>query len=117
MRRISSLAVLLVLAALALPAAAPAAPTAAHEGNAIVVVSGDVTVPRGETVDGIYIASGDLHLAGKVDGDVVLASGDATVSGRIDGDLVTFGGRAHLLPRAYVSGDVRYGDEHPLVSG
>jgi hypothetical protein len=117
MRRISSLAVLLVLAALALPVPAPAAPTAAHKGDAIVVVSGDVTVPRGETVDGIYIASGDLQLAGEVDGDVVLASGDATVSGRIDGDLVTFGGRAHLLPRAYVSGDVRYGDERPIVSG
>lgn len=117
MRRISSLAVFIALAAPALPATASAAPTAAHEGDAIVVVSGDVTVPRGETVDGIYIAGGDLTLAGKVDGDVVLASGDATISGRIDGDLVTFGGQARLLPRAYVSGDVRYGGEHPLVSG
>jgi hypothetical protein len=117
MRRASPLVVLIALAALALPAVAFAAPTAAHDGDAIVVVSGDVTVPRGETVDGVYIASGDLNLAGRVDGDVVLASGNATVSGRIDGDLVTFGGQARLLPRAYVSGDVRYGDEHPLVSG
>src|SRR6476646_2535458 len=117
MRRVSSLVVLIALAAPALPAAAGAAPTSQHEEDAIVVVSGDVTVPRGETVDGIYVASGDVRVAGKVDGDVVLASGAATVSGRIDGDLVTFGGQARLLPRAYVSGDVRYGDERPIVSG
>jgi cytoskeletal protein CcmA (bactofilin family) len=117
MRRVSSLLVLVAIAALALPAAAPAARTSDHEEDAIVVVSGDVTVPRGETVDGIYIASGDLTLAGNADGDVVLFAGDATVSGRIDGDLVTFGGQARLLPRAYVSGDVSYGDERPIVAG
>jgi cytoskeletal protein CcmA (bactofilin family) len=117
MRRISSLVVLIAIAALALPAAASAADTTHNEEDAIVVISGDVTVPRGETVDGIYIVSGDLRLAGRVDGDVVLAAGDATVSGRIDGDLVTFGGQARLLPRAYVSGDVRYGDERPIVAG
>lgn len=114
MRRASSLA-LIALAALALPAVAPAQ-TANNEEDAIVVISGDVTVPRGETVDGVYIASGDLRLAGRVDGDVVLFAGDATVSGRIDGDLVTFGGQARLLPRAYVGGDVTYGDERPIVA-
>jgi cytoskeletal protein CcmA (bactofilin family) len=117
MRRIPSLLVLIVLAALALPEAAPATRTADHEGDAIVVVSGDVTVPRGETVDGIFVASGDVRLAGRADGDVVLFSGDAVVSGRIDGDLVTFGGQARLLPSAFVSGDVRYGDERPIVAG
>jgi cytoskeletal protein CcmA (bactofilin family) len=120
MRRASSLLVLVAIAALAVLAALPAAVSAAEisdrEEDAIVVVSGDVSVPRGETVDGIYIASGDLRLAGRVDGDVVLFAGDATVSGRIDGDLVTFGGQARLLPRAYVGGDVRYGDERPIVS-
>ncbi|HEY6729974.1 MAG TPA: polymer-forming cytoskeletal protein [Solirubrobacterales bacterium] len=117
MRRLSSLFVLIAIAALALPAAAAAAQTTDREGDAIVVVSGDVTVPRGETVAGIYIASGDLRLTGEVDGDVVLFAGDATIAGRIDGDLVTFGGQARLLPSAYVSGDVRYGDERPIVSG
>lgn len=116
MRRISPFLVLIALAALALPAVAPAE-TASNEEDAIVVISGDVTVPRGETVDGVYIASGDLLLAGRVDGDVVLAAGDATVSGRIDGDLVTFGGQARLLPRAFVGGDITYGDERPLVAG
>jgi len=113
MRRIWPL--VLASAILALPAPA-AAQTGDHEGDAIVVVSGDVTVPRGETVDGIVVASGDVRVAGHVDGDVVLFSGDALVGGRIDGDLVTLGGQARLLPRAYVGGDVRYGDDRPIVS-
>lgn len=117
MRRVSSLVVLVALAALALPAVAPGADTSNDDEDAIVVISGDVSVPRGETVDGVYIVSGDLRLAGRVDGDVVLLAGDATVSGRIDGDLVTLGGEARLLPRAYVGGDITYGDEEALVAG
>jgi hypothetical protein len=100
MRRVSSLVVLVALAALTLPAIGLAADTSSNEEDVIVVISGDVSVPRGETVDDIYIASGDLRLAGRVTGDVVLFAGDATVSGRIDGDLVTFAGQARLLPRA-----------------
>jgi cytoskeletal protein CcmA (bactofilin family) len=116
MRRLSSLAVLAVLAALALPAAA-AAQTSGHTEDAIVVVSGDVVIPRGDMVDGVVVVSGDVRVAGRVDGDVVLFSGDALVSGRIDGDLITFGGQARLLPRAFVGGDVRYADERPVVAG
>jgi hypothetical protein len=116
MRRLSSLAVLLSLLALALPALAPAQ-TSGREEDAIVVISGDVNVPRGHSVDGVFVVSGDLRLSGHVDGDVVLISGDALVSGRIDGDLITFGGQARLLPRAFVGGDVRYADERPVVAG
>jgi cytoskeletal protein CcmA (bactofilin family) len=116
MRRISSLVVLFLLAALALPAAT-AAQTSGHEENAIVVISGNVDVPRGETVNGVFVISGDVRIAGRVDGDVVLVSGDAVVKGRIDGDLITIGGQARLLPPAFVDGDVRYGDERPIVAG
>lgn len=117
MRRASSLVVLIALGLLALPTTVLGARTAGSDSETIVVIVGDVTVPRGETVDGIVVVSGDVHLAGRSEGDVVLVSGDAVVSGRIEGDLVTIAGRAHLLPRAYVSGDVTYSDETPLVSG
>jgi cytoskeletal protein CcmA (bactofilin family) len=116
MRRVSSLVVLVLLVAMALPAASPAQ-TSDHEQDAIVVISGDVDVARGETVDGIVVVSGDVRVIGHVTGDVILVSGDATVSGRIDGSLVTFGGQARLLPRAFVSGNVHYGDERPIVAG
>jgi cytoskeletal protein CcmA (bactofilin family) len=116
MRRVSSLAALFLLTLLALPAGA-AAQTSDHEGDAIVVISGDVSVPRGESVDGIVVVRGDVRLAGHVDGDVVLISGDALIAGRIDGSLVTIGGQARLLPSAFVAGNVHYGDERPVVAG
>lgn len=116
MSRLSSFIVLIALGALALPATAGAGARSDH-GDAVVVISGDVTVPRGETVDGVVVASGDVRIAGRSDGDVVVFSGDALISGRIDGDLVMASGQARLLPSAYVSGDVTYGDERPIVAG
>lgn len=117
MRRVSFLVALVALAALALAGQAAGASRAGESGDSVVVISGDVTVPRSETVDDIVVVDGDVTLRGHAEGDVVLFSGDALVSGRIDGDLVTFGGQARLLPRSFVGGDVRYGDERPEVAG
>jgi hypothetical protein len=115
LRRASLVAVSLVLLALAVPVSAPAA--SAEDGDdAIVVISGDVDVARGERVDGVYIASGDARIAGFVDGDVVVLSGDVTLAGTIDGDLVIGDGLARLLPRARVTGDVNYADERPELA-
>jgi cytoskeletal protein CcmA (bactofilin family) len=116
LRRASSVAAVLAIAALVAPAAAGAAGTGGHSGDAVVVISGDVTVPRGETVKGVYIAHGDARIAGRVDGDVVVFSGDVVVSGTIDGDLFTAGGQAHLLRTAEVTGDVDYGNDRPQVA-
>ena len=117
MRRVPPLVVLVLAGLLALSATAAAAEIGDRDDDAVVVISGDVTVARGEVVDGIVVASGDARLAGRSNGDVVLFSGDAVVSGIIEGDLITFGGTARLLPRARVTGDVRYGDERPVVAG
>jgi hypothetical protein len=111
----AAFAALLAILALAVPATASAG-TAAHRDDAIVVISGDVTVPVGKTVEGVFIASGDARILGRVDGDVVVASGDALVGGTISGNLITFGGHARLLRSARVDGDVRYGDQRPDVS-
>jgi cytoskeletal protein CcmA (bactofilin family) len=108
--------VILAAMALAAPAAASAASAGGEAEDAVVVVSGDVVVGRGETVDGVFIANGDARIAGHVDGDVIVLSGDAIVSGTIDGDLFTATGEARLLPSAEVSGDVGYGDQRPRVA-
>ncbi len=115
LRRASSLAALLAFLAIAAPAPAGAA-AGGHNEDAIVVISGDVTVARGETVDGVYIASGDARIDGRVAGDVVVLSGDVVLAGTIEGDLYTASGLARLLPSAVVTGDVNYADEHPVVS-
>ena len=102
--------------ALAAPAAASAADTGAKPGDPVVVIAGDVAVARGETVDSVFIASGDARIAGDVAGDVIVLSGDVTVSGRIEGDLFTASGEARLLPSAEVTGNVEYNDEHPQIA-
>jgi hypothetical protein len=114
--RYSLLTALLAFLALAAPALAGAANTVGHHDDAIVVISGNVTVARGETVAGVYVASGDARIDGRVAGDVVVLSGDVVVSGTIDGDLFTASGLARLLPSAEVTGDVSYADKHPDVS-
>ncbi|MFN8217583.1 MAG: polymer-forming cytoskeletal protein [Solirubrobacterales bacterium] len=123
LRRLSSILVLLAAVALAMPAAAPASRmmghgpgTAGHAGDAIVVVAGDVVVRRGETVESVFVVSGDVTVAGRVDGPVTVLSGDVTVAGAVDGDLFLASGRARLLPSARVTGDVRYGDEEPTIA-
>jgi cytoskeletal protein CcmA (bactofilin family) len=113
MRRVSFLVVLVALASFLLPAGA----AAAANSQPVVVVYGDVHIDEGEGVDGIYIASGDLRLDGGADGDVVVFSGDVTIGGRVNGDVIAFDGQVNLLPSAFVEGDVRYGDEQPLISG
>jgi cytoskeletal protein CcmA (bactofilin family) len=112
MRRVS----VLVAALLALLALAPAAEGQGPSDEAIVVINGDVTVERGQVVEGVFIVDGDARIAGRVDGDVAIASGNATVAGRIDGNLVTISGQARLLPTASVGGDISYGDERPIVA-
>jgi hypothetical protein len=117
LRRIAPpLAIAAALIALAVPAAAPAASARGGDRDAIVVIVGDVAVARGEVVDGVYIASGDARIAGRVDGDVVVFSGDVTVSGTIDGSLVVTDGVTRLLPGAEVADDVVYGDERPAIA-
>lgn len=115
LRGLSSLVALLATLALIAPAAG-AAGAGGGEGDTVIVVAGDVSVPRGESVDGIVVGSGDVRIAGEVDGDVIVFSGDVLLSGRIEGDLFTADGRARLLPSAEVTGDVQFGDEHPRVA-
>lgn len=105
---------LLALLLFAVPAAA--APLGGDGEDAIVVISGDVAVEPGETVEDVVVIDGDVRIAGRVDGDVILVAGDALISGRIDGDLVTVAGRGQLLPRARIDGDLIYGEEEPRLA-
>jgi cytoskeletal protein CcmA (bactofilin family) len=115
-RRLLFVASLLALAALSAPVAASGASAGNDGDDPVVVISGNVTVERGETVEGVFIASGDARIAGRVDGDVVVFNGDVLLSGTVDGDLFTATGKARLLPSAEVTGDLSYSDEHPQIA-
>lgn len=114
-RRAPFLAAVLAALALALPAAASAG-TTSDDGDTVVVIVGNATVPAGKVAEGVFVASGDARIAGRVKGDVIVANGDTLVAGSVEGDVVNFSGRARLLRSARVGGDVRYGEEHPVVS-
>lgn len=116
LRRSSLAAALLVLTALVAPAASAASAVENHDDEPIVVVSGDVSVTRGEVTGGVFVLSGDVRVAGRVSGDVVVLDGDVLLTGRVDGDVFTAAGTARLGPSAVVTGDVQYGDERPTVS-
>lgn len=116
LRRPASLLIaLLALLALASPAGAGAG-TRGEADEPIVVIVGDVTVPKGKVVEGVFVASGDARIAGRVDGDVLVFAGDALVSGTIDGDLTVLDGHATLTRSARVDGDVHYSSQRPTVS-
>jgi hypothetical protein len=95
---------------------APAAATAAEGEDAIVVVNGAVTVERGRVVKGVFVANGDVEVAGTVTGDAFVASGDMLITGEVEGDVVALTGQARVGPRAVIGGDLVYADEEPEVS-
>ena len=81
-----------------------------------VVITGGVVVPAGQTAGDVVVLDGTVSIAGHATGDVVSVSGPVRVTGRVDGDLIAVSDRAFLGPAARVGGDLRYGDESPVLA-
>ncbi|WP_028059864.1 bactofilin family protein [Candidatus Solirubrobacter pratensis] len=81
-----------------------------------VVITGGAVVPPGQTAGDVVVLDGPVTIAGHATGDVVAVSGPVRVSGRVDGDLIAVSGQALLGPTARVGGDLRYGDERPVLA-
>jgi cytoskeletal protein CcmA (bactofilin family) len=81
-----------------------------------VVITGGVVVPPGQTAGDVIVLDGTVRIAGHVTGDVVSVAGPVRVSGRVDGDLIAVSDRAFLGSAARVGGDLRYGDESPVLA-
>ena len=107
------LATRVVLAtALLIALAAPSAQAARSE----VVVSGHVFIPRGDTVDTVFVIDGPVTIAGHVQNDVFAINSDVTITGRVDGSVTTVVKRLRLLPGAHVGGDLHYDKKKPVVA-
>ncbi len=111
MRRVA--VALLVLACTPASAAGQAADES--QSGDRVVITGPVSIERGESADDVVVIDGPVSVAGRVRGDLVVVSGTLRLSGTVDGDVVTAADRAILGPRARVGGDLIYGDEKPRV--
>jgi len=71
----------------------------------IISVTGDISVPRGHTVDGpVATADGDVDIAGTVTDFVIVGEGDVVVSGRVTRGVLVVHGNARITGR--VGGDV-----------
>jgi hypothetical protein len=71
-----------------------------------IVLSGDVTVPRGAEVGEVVVLHGTATVAGVVRGDVVVIDGPISVTGQVSGSVVSVNGPVTLGPNAQVLGDV-----------
>jgi hypothetical protein len=81
-----------------------------------VVITGGAVIPAGQTAGDIIVVDGPVRIDGRATGDVVSVSGPVRVNGRVDGDLITVSDRAFLGSAARVGGDLRYGDERPVLA-
>lgn len=71
-----------------------------------VVLSGEVVVPAGETVDDVVIMHGAAIIDGAVRGDLVVLDGPITVAGEVAGDVVALNGTVNVAQRARIGGDL-----------
>jgi cytoskeletal protein CcmA (bactofilin family) len=111
MRRVAL--ALLILAVT--PASAAGQAANGSTGGDRVVITGPVTIDRGETADDVVVIDGPVSVAGRVRGDLVVVSGRLRISGTVDGDVVAVADRATLAPGARIGGDLIYGDKRPVV--
>lgn len=104
-------AVLLIAVLAALAGAAPA-----HAADDQIVITGDVVVAPGETVDDVVVIDGSVRIRGRVTGDVVAISAPVRIAGPVEGDVVSIAERVVIAPGGRVDGDLSYVDKQPLVT-
>ena len=72
-------------------------------------------VPAGETAGDVVVLDGTVTIAGRVTGMSCRSVGRSGHR-RVDGDLIAVSDRAFLGSTARVGGDLRYGDERPVLA-
>ena len=82
-----------------------------------VVLSGDVSVPRGTVVSEVVVFSGSATIDGVAQGDVVVFDGPVTVGGQVGGDVIALHGPIRLLATAQVTGNVMAGGNLIVADG
>ncbi len=89
---------------------------AAAKGKDRIVISGPVTIARGEVAKDVVVVDGNVSVAGRVTGDLVVVKGKATISGQVKGDVLSVVDRVTVRSGARVGGDVQYVDTKPVVA-
>ena len=75
-----------------------------------------VTVPAGEVVTtNLYIAAGEVYIAGSVEGDLTVAGGEISLDGTVANDVTAGGGQIRV--NAQIGGDLRVAGGRVYLSG
>jgi hypothetical protein len=103
--------VFLVAIVAALAAAAPA-----QAGDDQIVISGDVVVRSGQTVDDVVVVDGSVQVRGRVTGDLIAVSAPVRINGPVEGDVIGLAERVFIGPGGRVGGDLSYTDKEPVIT-
>jgi hypothetical protein len=101
-------------------AGAQPSPTAEPEARELrpqIVLSGDISVRRGEDVGELVVFHGSARVAGVVHGDVIVVDGRIEVTGQVSGSVVSINGPVTVGPNAQVLGDVVARDPVQVADG
>ena len=103
--------VLLLALAVTLGVAGPA-----YAGDDQIVISGDVHVARGQTLDDVLVIDGHVAIDGRLEGELIAISAPVRISGTVEGDVVALTDRAVIERGARIGGDLVYADKRPRVA-
>jgi hypothetical protein len=71
--------------------------------------------PESRVVGRVWLAGGNVTVAGRVARGLRVAAGSVSVSGAVDGDIEITAGAVHILPTARVNGNLTYTSANPAT--
>jgi hypothetical protein len=87
------------------------------DGPDQIVLSGAVSIHRGEVVGEVVVLHGSAEIAGVATGDVVVLDGRIVVTGQVSGSAVSVDGSIQLGPNSHVLGDAIARDRVVVADG
>jgi magnesium-transporting ATPase (P-type) len=107
----------LVVVSGCLALATPASAQTYGPGDEQIVLSGELIIGEGETVDTAVIFNGPATIQGTVTGTVVVFNGDTEISGSVEDDVVVFNGETTVRSGATIGGDLATVDAATVEEG
>lgn len=117
-RRLLTLCVIVLFAALSVLAlAAPALAADSERNEPQVVLTGQMVVQAGQTVGDAVIFNGPATIDGTVRGSVTSFNGDVSIAGTVTGDVTSFNGDVTVASGARIGGDLVTQSTPSVASG
>jgi len=81
----------------------------ANIGDDLIAGGGKINISADSTIGGeAWLAGGDVHVAGRINKNLLIAAGNVRLSGIVHGDVMIEGGELQILEGAVIDGDLHY---------